>query len=97
MASRSATYYRKNKKARAKKAAYDKKFNARPSEKKKRAANGRTNYAHDKRYGEGSRAGKDLSHTANGTVYKPSSVNRGSKSDTPGDRRARGGNKSGSK
>jgi hypothetical protein len=34
---RSASFYRKNAKARAKKAAYDKAFNARPEQKKDRA------------------------------------------------------------
>ena len=41
---KSASYYRKNAKARAKKAAYDKAFNARPSQKKERAAHGRARY-----------------------------------------------------
>ena len=34
--------------------------------------------------------GMDMSHTKNGVVKKPRSVNRGSKKDTPGDVRARG-------
>jgi hypothetical protein len=34
--------------------------------------------------------GKDVSHTKNGLVLKNQSVNRGSKSDSAGDRRARG-------
>jgi hypothetical protein len=34
--------------------------------------------------------GYDMSHTKNGIIKKPRSVNRGSKSDTPGDVRARG-------
>ena len=33
----------------------------------------------------------DMSHTKNGVVKKHRSVNRGSKTDQPGDRRARGG------
>ena len=49
------------------------------------------NREHDKKYGKASRSGKDLSHTSSGLVYKKRSVNRGSKSDMPGDRRARGG------
>ena len=51
------------------------------------------NREHDKKYGKASREGKDASHTSHGIVYKKSSVNRGSKSDTAGDRRARGGRK----
>lgn len=34
--------------------------------------------------------GMDMSHTKNGVVKKPRSVNRGSKKDAPGDVRARG-------
>ena len=34
--------------------------------------------------------GMDMSHTKNGVVKKPRSVNRGSKKDMPGDKRARG-------
>jgi len=34
----------------------------------------------------------DMSHTKNGVVKKHRSVNRGSKTDMPGDRKARGGN-----
>lgn len=87
----STEYYRKNAKARKKKAATDKKVNARPAQKAKRAELGRKNYKHDKTAGAGSRAGKDLSHTKAGTRYKSVKANRGAKSDTAGDRRARGG------
>lgn len=34
--------------------------------------------------------GKDVSHTKNGYCIKSKKANRGSKSDTPGDRRSRG-------
>lgn len=90
MVCRSAKYYREHPKARAKKSAYDTEFNKKPSQVKKRAELAKANREHDKRYGKASRKGMDLSHTKNGLVYKPSSVNRGSKSDSPGDRRARG-------
>lgn len=90
MASRSAEYYRTHPKAREKKAAYDTEFNKKPSQVKKRAELAKANREHDKKYGKSSRNGKDLSHTSHGLVYKPSSVNRGSKTDTAGDRRARG-------
>lgn len=93
MASRSATYYRTHPKARAKKKAYDTKFNQKPEQVKKRVELKKANAEHDKKYGKTSRRGKDLSHTSRGLVYKKSSVNRGSKSDTAGDRRARGGKK----
>ena len=41
---KSASFYRKNAKARAKKAAYDKAFNARPEQKRDRAEHGRARY-----------------------------------------------------
>lgn len=93
MVSRSAKYYRTHPKARAKKKAYDTKFNRKPEQVKKRSELKKANAEHDRKYGKASRRGKDLSHTSKGLVYKKSSVNRGSKTDSPGDRRARGGKK----
>lgn len=90
MVSRTARYYRTHPKARRKKAAYDKKFNQKPEQRRKRSELTVKNRQHDRKYGKASRKGKDLSHTKNGLVYKKSSVNRGSKSDSAGDRRARG-------
>lgn len=91
MVSRSAEYYRSHPAAKARKAAYDTKFESSPSQKAKRRELAKKNAEHDRRYGSASRNGKDLSHTKSGLRYKPMSVNRGSKSDMPGDRRARGG------
>ena len=91
MPCRTTIYYRTHANARAKKRAYDKEFNKKPSQVKKRVELKRANAEHDRKYGKASRRGKDLSHTRHGLVYKKSSVNRGSKSDTAGDRRARGG------
>lgn len=93
MASRSAEYYRTHPKAREKKKEYDVKFNSKPEQVKKRTELAKANKAHDKKYGKASRKGKDLSHTKNGLVYKSISGNRGSKTDTAGDRRARGSKK----
>lgn len=62
-----------------------------PAQKAKRRELARQNAAHDKKYGSASRRGMDASHTKSGIRYKPSSVNRGSKTDMAGDRRARGG------
>ena len=45
---RTASYYRKNAKARAKKAAYDKAFNARAGQKADRAEHGRARYKAEK-------------------------------------------------
>lgn len=91
MASRTARYYRTHPKARKKRQAYQKRFNKKPSQVKKRVECILANRAHDKKYGKASRRGKDASHTTRGIVYKKSSVNRGSKSDMAGDKRARGG------
>lgn len=91
MVSTSAQYYQSHPAARARKKAYDTKFESSPSQKAKRRELARKNADHDRRYGAASRKGKDLSHTSGGLRYKPASVNRGSKSDMPGDRRARGG------
>lgn len=93
MASKTAEYYRTHPKAREKKKEYDAKFNQKKEQVEKRVELKRENREHDKKYGKASRDGKDLSHTSKGLVYKKSSVNRGSKSDTAGDRRARGGKK----
>lgn len=90
MVSTSTEYYRTHPTARARKAAYDTKFESSPSQKAKRRELARHNAEHDRLYGAASRRGKDASHTKNGIRYKSSSVNRGSKSDMPGDRRARG-------
>lgn len=90
---RSTEYYRTHPEARRKKAVTDKRINARPEQKAKRRELGRKNYRTDKLRGKAYRKGKDLSHTVRGLRYKSRSANRGSKGDTPGDRRARGGGK----
>ena len=73
--SKTAKYYAKNPKARKKKAATDKKINARPEQKTKRAELGRKNYANDKKNGSSSRKGKDYDHAVG--RYVKSSTNRG--------------------
>jgi len=89
--SSSTEYYRKNAKARKKKASTDKKINARPEQVKKRVE---ANKARRKAKAAGKNIkGKDASHTKKGIVFKDSSKNRGSKSDSAGDKRARGGKK----
>lgn len=85
---KSAKYYAANPVAKAKKAAYDKKNDATPERRERRAELVKIN--RDKgTYGNGD--GKDWSHTKKGVVMKKASVNRGSKSDSAGDKRARGG------
>lgn len=85
---KTARYYKANPKAKAKKAATDKKINARPKQKAKRAELGRKRTA-AKKAGKNIK-GKDASHTKRGIVFKSPSANRGSKTDSAGDRRARG-------
>jgi hypothetical protein len=89
--SRTAKFYATHPEAKAKKAAYDKKNDATPERRARRAELVKINREHQKS-GRGKVGdGKDVSHTRNGIVLKPASVNRGSKSDTAGDKRARGG------
>lgn len=91
MVSESAKYYRTHPEARERKKRYDSKFEKSPSKMAKRRELARHKSEHDKKYGAASRKGMDASHTKSGIRYKPSSVNRGSRTDMPGDRRARGG------
>lgn len=93
MVARSTLYYRSHPKAREKKKEYDSEFEKKPEQVKKRVELKRKNRQHDKKYGKKSREGKDLSHTSHGLVYKSRAANRGSKTDTAGDRRSRGGKK----
>lgn len=85
--SKSAKYYAANALARAKKNEYQSIFNQKPSQVKKRVELNRINR---ERGTSGNGDQRDASHTKNGIKMKPQSVNRGSKKDTPGDRRARG-------
>lgn len=93
MKGKTARYYDANPEAKAKKDAYNKEFNKKPEQRAKRAELSKINREHQKsgkgRVGDG----KDASHTKNGVVLKKASVNRGSKSDSAGDKRARGGKK----
>lgn len=86
MASRSAEYYRKNPKARKKKAKKDKEINSRPEQKKKRRELAKKRY-HDKKKGK-KIDGLDYDH-GSGRYVSPSK-NRGKKKGTPGDKKARG-------
>lgn len=91
MVSRTTVYYRTHPKARKKHQEYQAEYNKKPEQVEKRVECITHNREHDKKYGKASRKGKDASHTNHGIVYKKSSVNRGSKTDQAGDRRARGG------
>lgn len=83
----SAKYFRNNPDARKVKDKISKKVNARKEQRQKRSE---LTQARRDRGIEG-KGGKDLSHTSRGLVRKSVKANRGSKSDTQGDRNARGG------
>ncbi len=84
----SAAYYRGNKEARDKKKKYDTKLNSTKTQVKKRVE---ANKARREAKASGKNVtGMDASHTKNGIKFKKTSVNRGSKSDSAGDVRARG-------
>lgn len=86
--SRSAKYYRDNPEARAKKNAYQKQFNKKKSQSKNRADLNRLNRLFGT-YGNGDNL--DVSHrTGKKPRLESQSKNRGSKTNTAGDRRARG-------
>ena len=87
---RTAKFYATHPEARAKKAAYDKRNDARPERRARRAELTKINR---EKGTAGNGDGKDWSHTKNGMVMKKASVNRGSKTDSSGDKRARGGKK----
>lgn len=89
--STSGKYYRDNPAAAKRKAATDAVINKRPSQVKKRVEAG---LARRKAKAAGKNVtGMDASHTKNGIVFKKTSVNRGSKKDSTGDKRARGSTK----
>ncbi len=88
MAGRTSEYYKTHPEARKKRLEYQAEYNKRADQLKKRIELNKINrdrgqYAdHD---------GKDMSHKRNGRVVEESaSKNRGSRSNMPGDRRARG-------
>ena len=85
---RTAQYYKDNPEARKKKNAYQKKYNQRPSEIKRRSELVKLNRKMGT-YGNGDK--KDVSHKSNGKVtLRPQSKNRGDTNDTKGDKKARG-------
>ena len=84
---KSAKYYNSNPEAKSKKDAYNKEFNKKSDQIKKRIELNKIN--RDKgTYGNGDNL--DVSHTKKGIKLKPQSENRGSSKDMPGDKRARG-------
>lgn len=91
MKGKTAQYYATNPEARKKRLEYQAEYNKRPDQLKKRIELNKINRDRGQ-YAD--KDGKDMSHQKNGRVVEESaSKNRGSKSNTPGDIRARGGKK----
>ena len=84
---RTQKYYDKNPAARKKKADYQKAYNAKPSEKKRRSKLNKENRRRGT-YGNGDKL--DVAHTKRGFRLRAQSLIRGDKNDMSGDRRARG-------
>jgi len=84
---RTAKYYRDNPEARKKRLEYQKRYNKKKSEIKRRVFDNKKN----REFGTyGNYDGKDVSHSGDKIVLEDESKNRGSKSNTKGDRRSRG-------
>jgi len=85
--SRTARYYRDNPKAKEKRLEYQRRYNKSRKQIKRRVDNNREN----RRFGTyGNHDKKDVSHKGDQIVLEAQSKNRGSKTNTPGDKRARG-------
>jgi hypothetical protein len=88
MAGRTSEYYKTHPEARKKRLEYQAEYNKRADQLKKRIELNKVNRDRGQ-YGDGD--GKDMSHKRNGRIVEESaSKNRGSRSNMPGDRRARG-------
>ena len=90
MPGRTAKYYATHPEARKKHVEYQKEYNKKDREVKKRVE---LNAENRRRGTYGNGDGLDVAHTKSGTKLQKASVNRGSKSAMPGDKRARGGGK----
>jgi len=87
MPGRTAKYYASNPEARKKRLEYQSEYNKQTREVKKRVE---LNAENRKRGTYGNGDGMDVAHTKGGIKLQKASVNRGSKTAMPGDRRARG-------
>jgi hypothetical protein len=87
MPGRTAKYYASNPEARKKRLEYQKEYKKQDREVKKRVE---LNAENRKRGTYGNGDGKDVAHTKSGTKLQKASVNRGSRTAMPGDKRARG-------
>lgn len=90
----SADYYKESPKSLEKKRAYQREYNKRPDQVKKRSELVKINREAQKKGTAKVGDGLDASHKKGGrTVMEDASKNRSSKTNQPGDRRARGGGK----
>lgn len=89
----SKEYYDENPASKKKKQDYQREYNKRPEQRKKRSELVKINRANHKAGKSKVGDGKDVAHTNRGTRLQDASKNRGSKSAQPGDKRARGGKK----
>lgn len=88
---KTSDYYKSNPEARKKRLEYQADYNKKPEQLKKRIELNKINRDRGQ-YAD--KDGKDMSHKKNGRVVEESaSKNRGSKSNAPGDVRARGSKK----
>lgn len=87
MSGRTAKFYKDNPDSRKKRLAYQAEYNKQDREVKKRVE---LNAENRKRGTYGNGDGKDVAHTKSGTKLQKASVNRGSRTAMPGDKRARG-------
>ena len=90
---KTALFYASSPKAAEKHRAYQAKYNKKPDQVKKRVELNKKNLANHKAGKSRVGDGKDVAHTKSGLTLKKASVNRGSKTDSPGDVRARGSKK----
>jgi hypothetical protein len=90
MPGRTSKFYSENPASRKKRLAYQAEYNKKPAQVKKRVE---LNAENRKRGTYGNGDGMDVAHTKSGTKLQKASVNRGSKSAMPGDKRARGSKK----
>lgn len=90
---KSARNYAKNPASRAKKNAYDRAYYRENKDEVNASRAERKRYREQAKKRGVNVNGKDVSHTKNGLRMKNSSANRGSKTDSRGDVRSRGGKK----
>jgi hypothetical protein len=90
MPGRTAKFYKDNPDSRKKRLAYQAEYNKQDREVKKRVELNKINRENHRDGKSSVSDGKDVAHTKSGTRLQNASVNRGSRTAMPGDKRARG-------